>query len=100
MDSSSGTLQIRPQKDYTISKGRERLFSLRLLSELPDQDLCDENVSTVSLVKEPGNAYDFMRQRRDENCDPIVQRWNASIRLGNFAATEGATLCVTYSFTD
>ena len=99
VDGSTGTLQIRPQKDFTVAKGRERLFSLRLLSELPDQDWGDENLSSVSSnVNIPTNAYDFMRQRRDAACDPMAQRWNASIRLGNFTTTDGAFLCVLYLF--
>ena len=97
MDGTDGILQIRPQKDYTVSKGREKLYSLRLLSELPDQDSAEDDASAVSSnVREPTNAYDYMRQRKGINDDPMLKRWNASIRMSNFANTDGAALCVSW----
>ncbi|KAJ3538338.1 hypothetical protein NM688_g6534 [Phlebia brevispora] len=47
---------------------------------------------------EPRNAYDFMNRRREPNGDPTTQRWNASIRLANYAAIESAPLCVSTIF--
>jgi len=35
-----------------------------------------------------------MRRRRDEIGDPAVKRWNASIRLSNFANIDNSSLCV------
>lgn len=94
VDGSGGTFQIRPHKDFLPLRGRDRLLSLRLLSELPvDQDQPDSTTGSDS-VTEPRNAYDFMRRRRETGNDPLIQKWNASVRLANFASVETSPLCV------
>ncbi|RDB18026.1 MutS 5 [Hypsizygus marmoreus] len=92
MDVAGGLFQIRPHKEFVPSKGRDRLLSLRLLSDLPQEEYkplpCEDDEPN------PRNAYDFMRSRRDVNGDPTLKRWNALIRLSNFAAVESSPLCM------
>ncbi|KZP31496.1 hypothetical protein FIBSPDRAFT_907696 [Athelia psychrophila] len=90
MELSAGTFQIRPHKEFVPAKGRERLLSLRLLSELPFEDSTTA-ASEVSSNSEPKNVYDFMN-RRDIGADPTLKRWNASIRIANFASVESSPL--------
>lgn len=86
---------MRPQKDFLPLKGRDRLLSLRLLSELPVmQGSESDNASELGSTSEPRNAYDFMRRRREIGGDPTLQKWNASVRLANFASVESSPLCV------
>ncbi|KAI8986224.1 DNA mismatch repair protein MutS [Trametes punicea] len=92
MDSSGGTFQIRPHKDFIALRGRDRLLSLRLLSKLPIQDQDSQLESDPAC--EPRNAYDFMRQRKEIGGDPMLQKWNASVRLANFASVETSPLCL------
>ncbi|KAF7314371.1 DNA mismatch repair protein 5 [Mycena kentingensis (nom. inval.)] len=102
MDASGGLFQIRPQKEFVPAKGRDRLLSLRLLSELPpdDNELPASSDPGTSSNTETGtgtrqNAYDFMRRRQAANGgDPVVKRWNASIRLSNFTNADSAPLCI------
>ena len=95
-DSTGGTLQIRPHKDFAASKGRHHVLSLRLLTELPAEQQEDQ----YNLNSDSGtgirDAYDFMRGRKEVNGDPEMQRWNAAIRLANFASVEAAPLCVSF----
>ncbi|KAI0714049.1 DNA mismatch repair protein MutS [Cerioporus squamosus] len=93
MDGSGGTFQVRPHKGFIPGKGRERLLSLRLLSELPAMGEAD-TASEISSLSEPRNAYDFMRRRGEVGGDPTVQKWNASVRLANFASIDNSPLCV------
>lgn len=91
---AAGTaFQIRPAKDFIPAKGNDRLLSLSFLSELPIQ--CDDASSHLSSDA-PSNAYEFMRKRRETNGDPTLKRWNANIRIGNFATLERTPLCVRY----
>jgi len=96
VDVKGGVFQIRPHKDFVASKGRDRLLSLRLLSELPstafDKTASSDVESNVSEATR--NAYDFMRKRREISGDPLIRRWNALIRLSNFASVESSPLCV------
>ncbi|KAI0643124.1 DNA mismatch repair protein MutS [Trametes meyenii] len=94
VDGSGGTFQVRPHKDFLPLKGRDRLLSLRLLSELPVVQDRDDNVPESDLASEPRNAYDFMRRRRELGGDPLLQKWNASVRLANFASVESSPLCL------
>jgi DNA mismatch repair protein MSH5 len=92
VEASSGTFQIRPHKDFLPAKGRDRILSLRLLSDLPiDEDTYSPEVGSNP---EPRNAYDFMRSRRSAGEDPTMKKWNASIRLANFASADSSPLCV------
>lgn len=95
-DASSGAFQIRPHKDFTPSKGRNHLLSLSFLSSLEDQDEQDE--SDLGSASEPRSAYEFMRKRKDKYGDPTMRRWNAGIRMSNFAAVDTAPLCVSSHF--
>ncbi|KAG6890840.1 hypothetical protein C0995_003273 [Termitomyces sp. Mi166 len=76
MDVTSGIFQIRPHKEFSPSRGRDRLLSLRLLADLPHEELPSDSVppkdGSIS-----GSAYDFMRKRRDVSGDPTLKRWNA-----------------------
>ncbi|KLO15985.1 hypothetical protein SCHPADRAFT_238288 [Schizopora paradoxa] len=92
MDESGGFFQICLAKDFALAKGRERLLSLGCLSELP-LDALDRGLAT-SDSDDPSNAYDFMQRRRAVTGDPTQRRWNASIRLGNFASLETSPLCI------
>ncbi|KAF7298995.1 MutS 5 [Mycena indigotica] len=98
MDASGGVFQIRPQKEFSPSKGRERILSLRLLSEIPSDDSdppASSDVETLSSTSGGRNAYDFMRRRQAETGgDPVMKRWNAAIRLSNFTTADSSPLCV------
>jgi DNA mismatch repair protein MSH5 len=67
-------------------------LSLGLLSDLPE-DIHDPPGSDTSA--EPGNAYEFMRRRRKtEGGDPTLRRWNASVRMSNFATLDTSPFAV------
>ncbi|KAF9242539.1 muts domain V-domain-containing protein [Melanogaster broomeanus] len=94
-EASGSIFQIRPHKEFVPRKGRDRLLSLRLLSELdcdvdPNHDSSSDIPSTTGIR----NAYDFMQKRRVVTGDPTMKRWNAAIRLANFASLESAPLCL------
>ncbi|KAJ6477358.1 muts domain V-domain-containing protein [Mycena vitilis] len=98
MDACGGVFQIRPHKEFVASKGRERLLSLRLLSELPQDDgelPASSELGSTSSNSEIRNAYDFMRRRQEAaGGDPTLKRWNASIRLSNFTSVDSSPLCI------
>jgi DNA mismatch repair protein MSH5 len=95
VDARGGIFQIRPHKDFVAIKGRDRLLSLRLLSELPSTDIDEGTFTDIgSNASEARNAYNFMRKRRELIGDPLMRRWNALIRLSNFASVESSPLCV------
>lgn len=96
MDVTGGFFQIRPHKEFIPSKGRERLLSLPLLSDLPQDGV--QSVPTSEISHNSGNAYNFMKTRRELNGDPTMKRWNALIRLSNFASAESSPLCVSAPF--
>lgn len=81
------------------SKGRDRLLSLSRLTDFSTEDAdlppSSDNDSNSSRL---ANAYDSMRSRREANGDPTTKRWNASIRLANFASVEESPLCVGFIF--
>ena len=90
--SSGGFFQIRPQKDFRPERGRNNVLSLGLLSDLPEE-IHDPPDSDTSA--EPGNAYEFMRRRRKtEGGDPTLRRWNASVRMSNFATLDTSPFAV------
>ncbi|KIJ17739.1 hypothetical protein PAXINDRAFT_175534 [Paxillus involutus ATCC 200175] len=94
-EASGSIFQVRPHKEFVPSKGRDRLLSLRLLSELacdvdPNHDGSEDGSSATGIR----NAYDFMQKRREVTGDPTMKRWNAAIRLANFASLESAPLCL------
>ncbi|KAK7056880.1 hypothetical protein VNI00_002597 [Paramarasmius palmivorus] len=96
VEASGGLFQIRPHKDFSSNKGRDRLLSLRLLSDLSvDESLRDPSPDMDASTSEPAprNAYDFMRRRRAVQ-DPVVKRWNASIRLANSVSVESSPFCM------
>jgi DNA mismatch repair protein MSH5 len=94
VNEKGGIFQIRPHKEFSSSKGQERLLSLELLSELPS-DFVADLVAPGSDHSDTRhrNAYDFMMSRRETECDPNAKRWNAGIRVSNFTSTS-APLCV------
>ncbi|KAJ3574002.1 hypothetical protein NP233_g2059 [Leucocoprinus birnbaumii] len=95
LETTSATFQIRPYKEFSATKGKNRLFSLNRLAELPlDHMSLEDSSSVTASASLSRNPYDFMRKRRDETGDPTMKRWNASIRLSNFASTENAPLCI------
>jgi hypothetical protein len=94
VEASGGIFQIRPHRDFVPAKGRDRLLSLRLLSELSFEDVDMKSTSDLSSNSGSINAYEFMRRRREVGSDPALKRWNASIRLSNFASVESSPLCV------
>lgn len=94
VDTCGGLFQIRPHKDFLPTKGHNRVLSLHLLTDLPLGEMYDQTANGPSSDSEPRNAYDFMRRRQEGNADPNTQRWNASLRLANYAAVESAPLCV------
>ena len=95
MESTDKTFQIRPFKEFIPSKGRDRLLSLKHFSRLAEDEPADRLSSdNNSNSSRPNNEYDFMRSRRDAAGDPSAARWNASIRLSNFASVETSPLCV------
>lgn len=79
-------------KDFIPSKGRDRLLTLNFLSVLPIEDHASSSSHTSS--DPPSNAYEFMRKRREVAGDPAIKRWNAQVRLGNYASVENSPLCV------
>ncbi|KAI0260251.1 DNA mismatch repair protein MutS [Gloeopeniophorella convolvens] len=89
MDASGGFFQIRPQKDFRPDRARNSVLSLGLLADLPDE--IDDALDADTLT-EPRNAYEFMQRRRGGEGDPTVRRWNASVRLSNFASLDASPL--------
>ncbi|KAI0297721.1 hypothetical protein BC826DRAFT_1000939 [Russula brevipes] len=85
MTTSGGFFQIRPQKDFRPERGRNNVLSLGLLSELPEGVFDPPEIDTPA---EPKNAYEFMQRRRKSEGDPTLRRWNASIRMSNFATLD------------
>lgn len=95
VDANGGIFQIRPHKEFLPSRGRDRVLSLRFLADLPEGDHAPGvSFSDSSSASEARNAYDFMNKRKAADGDPTQQRWNASIRLANFASVDTAPLCV------
>lgn len=93
-DVEGGVFQIRPHKEFSPSTGRDKLLSLSCLSQLPTHisDLPrSSDVESDSLLS---NAYDLLRARNHSTTDPNAQRWNALIRLANFASVESSPICM------
>jgi hypothetical protein len=88
---SGGFFQIRPQKDFRPERGRNNVLSLGLLSDLPEVIPDPPDLGTSS---EPRNAYEFMQRRRDPEGNPTLRRWNASIRMSNFATLDASPFAV------
>ncbi|KAH7919581.1 hypothetical protein BV22DRAFT_1108014 [Leucogyrophana mollusca] len=94
METSGSIFQIRPHKEFVPHKGRDRLLSLHLLSELVQEDANGHASSDADSSLAPRNAYEFMQRRKEAGGDPTMKRWNAAIRLANFAALESSPLCI------
>ncbi len=72
-------------------------MSLQLLSDLPPAETGDPSSERGSSPSNSHsrNAYEFMSRRRQRGAgDPTAKRWNAAIRLSNFASIDAAPLCV------
>ncbi|KAG1751159.1 DNA mismatch repair protein MutS [Suillus lakei] len=93
-EASGGVFQIRPHKEFSPHRGRDRLLSLRFLSELTTEDTRQCLSSDSSPGAEPRNAYEFMQIRKQAAGDPAMKRWNAAIRLANYASLESSPLCI------
>jgi DNA mismatch repair protein MSH5 len=95
-DTLSAFFQIRPRKDFLPTKGRDRLLSLGLFAQLPQEnlDITPPMDIDADRVEHERSAYDFMRKRRDAIGDPNQNRWNAMIRLSNFTSVDSSPLCV------
>ncbi|KAH9002749.1 DNA mismatch repair protein MutS [Lactarius hatsudake] len=85
MAASGGFFQIRPQKDFRPERGRNSVLSLGLLSDLPEETIDPPDPDASA---EPKNAYEFMQRRRSAKGNPTLKRWNASVRMSNFAALD------------
>ncbi|KAJ3837138.1 muts domain V-domain-containing protein [Lentinula raphanica] len=94
VEGSNGIFQIRPNKEFSATKGKDRLMSLQLLSELPHNEDLNSIPSSDDVSSTSRNAYDFMAKRRDAMRDPTTKRWNASIRLSNYASLQSSPLCM------
>ncbi|KAG0700111.1 DNA mismatch repair protein MutS [Suillus ampliporus] len=92
-EASGGVFQIRPHKEFSPHRGRDRLLSLRFLSELRTEDTGQCLSSDGSSDSEPRNAYTFMQKRKQAVGHPTMKRWNAAIRLANYASLE-SSLCI------
>ncbi|KAF8349474.1 DNA mismatch repair protein MutS [Amanita rubescens] len=95
-DTLGAFFQIRPRKDFLSTKGRDRLLSLGLFAQLPQEnvDITSSMDIDADHVEHERNAYDFMRKRRDAIGDPNQNRWNAMIRLSNFTSVDSSPLCM------
>ncbi|KAG2129489.1 DNA mismatch repair protein MutS [Suillus clintonianus] len=93
-EASGGVFQIRPHKEFSSHRGRDRLLSLRFLSELATEDTGQYLSVDSSSGAEPRNAYEFMQKRKQAAGDPTMKRWNAGIRLANYASLESSPLCI------
>jgi DNA mismatch repair protein MSH5 len=89
---SGGFFQIRPQKDFRPERGRNNILSLGLLSDLPEETPDPPDLDTPTT--EPRNAYEFMQRKRNPEGDPTLRRWNASIRISNFATLDASPFAV------
>ncbi|KAI0304271.1 muts domain V-domain-containing protein, partial [Multifurca ochricompacta] len=85
MAASGGFFRIRPQKDFRPERGRNNVLSLGLLSDLPEETLDPPDLDNLA---EPKNAYEFMQRRRNTEGNPTLKRWNASVRMCNFATLD------------
>ena len=88
---SGGFFQIRPQKDFRPERGRNNVLSLGLLADLPEEMPDPHDLETPT---EPRSAYEFMQRRRNPDGDPTLRRWNASIRMSNFATLDTSPFAV------
>lgn len=101
-DSADVKFQIRPKREYNTAKGYERLLTLRLFASLSENGTNDHSSepdfdSSRTGSEEPRNAYEFMR-RRPQVTDPVLERWNAKIRLANFSSVDTSPICVILLF--
>ncbi|KAF8645267.1 hypothetical protein AX16_008091 [Volvariella volvacea WC 439] len=95
LDEVGGHCQIRPHKEFVAAKGRDRLLSLHLLTELPSEEV-EEHLESSPTARTgvQQNVCNLMRKRRETSGDPTTMRWNALIRLSNFTAVETSPLCM------
>ncbi|VDC00678.1 unnamed protein product [Peniophora sp. CBMAI 1063] len=92
-ESAESIFQLRPQKDFKPIRGRSALMSLGFLNDLPDEEQDRVSLSDDATERsEPRNAYEFMQRRTTELGDPTLKRWNASIRMSNYASLDSAPL--------
>ena len=91
VEGNNNLFQIRPAKEFSIRRGRERLQALPLLAKLHSTPTEDD----LESRSEPRSAYDFIKKKGKAGADPTTARWNALVRLSNFYSAEERTpLCV------
>lgn len=78
-------------KDFAPIKGRNHLLRLPLFSNLPP-DL--EMIETSSFHNHDQHSDSAINCHNNEIDDPNLKRWQASIRLSNYAALDFASLCL------
>ena len=88
-DSSGSFFQIRPHKEFSPAKGRDKLLSLKFLAELRIHEDSDTQNTGIYLDRTTPSLY-------STEGDPIAQKWNAAIRLANYASLDATPLCVSY----
>jgi DNA mismatch repair protein MSH5 len=101
-DANDATISVRLAREFAASRGRDRLFSLELFSNvsLPNVDSvdlqADDGASSLSDASGLRDAYSFMHHRRESTGvrDPSLVQWRSRIRLGSYATVDAAPLCV------
>lgn len=99
-ETASSTFQIRPHKEFTPTRGKERLLSLRVLSELSHQAPSGHHrSSSATMSSSSGHEIDVLGRRHVTGLshgsgDPTLKTRNAAIRLGNYAGMDAAPLAV------
>ena len=86
-DVSGAFFQIRSRKDFLPTKGRDRLMSLGLFAQLPEDHPSPMDTDVDHAEYERAACEDMLG-------DPTQIRWNAMIRLSNFTSVDSSPLCV------
>ncbi|EJD50894.1 hypothetical protein AURDEDRAFT_135210 [Auricularia subglabra TFB-10046 SS5] len=95
MSEKSRGWQVRPHREFTVAKGKEKLYSLPLLSDIvASGGIPSSESGAASRSAQTRDAYDFMDTRAESAADPALTRWQASIRVANFIEAERSPLCM------
>ncbi|KAG9089468.1 MutS protein msh5 [Ceratobasidium sp. 370] len=92
MELSGGQCVIRPQREFAVYKGQDKLQQLRIFSELPQNGPEIPHDSTLPDAA-PRNVSEFIESRSSGAGDPTSQRALAAIRRLNFGG-DHAPLCM------
>ena len=97
-DLHGGTCQVRPKKEFNPARGRDRLFSLPLFSEVPSvpYNLSDEAIMRDNTRDSSSDPTQPRSSTHGEGrwIDPALKTWSANIRINSFTAIESSPLCV------